>query len=348
MATLRILFVILLFASAAACGGDPPVLEVGPVGFPAEDVRGLSGDQLRTLARLTAVGLAVSENAVLPLGESFLERRREEALVQRLREHLALERAGIGEDVLRARYAADPEWELEVSHLVVLSERWRNEAHRTAARARAEEARERLLAGEDFGRVAADVSEEPGAAEREGRLQPGREGTWVREFWEAASALDPGEFSEVTETEYGFHVIFLEDRRQVPFAEARDRVEAEMAQVVDQRAAWDAWVEERTGGVEGESERRRILVETARERGLQVPEAEEARITREWERIVGSWIAVLGLEPGMSVTPIRERALTGLTRSGVEYTTLREQVNLHGPALDDAYPVRFPDRPEDG
>lgn len=348
MATVRTAFFILLSASAAACGGDPPVLEVGPVGFPVEDVRGLSGDQLRTLARLTAVGLAVSEDAVLPLGEPFLERRREEALVQRLREHLALERAGIGEDVLRARYTADPEWELEVSHLVVLSERWRNEAHRAGARARAEEARERLLTGEDFGEVAADVSEEPGAADREGRLQPGREGTWVQEFWGAASTLDPGEFSEVTETEYGFHVIFLEDRRQVPFAEARDRVEAEMAEVVDQRAAWDAWVEERAGGVEDESERRRILVEAARERGLQVPEAEEARITREWERIVGGWIAVLGFEPGMSVTPIRERALAGLTRSGVEYTTLREQVNLHGPALDDAYPVRLPDRSEDG
>ncbi len=343
-----LLVLLLIGGGTVACGGDPPALEVGSVGFPAEDVRGLSDDQLRTLARLTAVGLAVRDDAVPELGQPFLERRREEALIQRLREHLALERAGIGEDVLRSRYASNPEWELEVSHLVVLSERWRNEAHRATARARAEQARERLLAGEPFGPVAAAVSEEPGAAEREGRLQPGREGTWVREFWEAASALDVGQFSEVTETEYGFHVIFLEDRREVPFEEARSRVEAEMAAVVDQRAAWDAWIQGRTGGVEEESERRRILVEAARERGLEVPTEEEARIAREWERIVGGWIAVLGFEPGMSPTPLRERALAGLTRPGPDFGAVREQVDLHGPAIDHAFPVRYPARSEDG
>jgi hypothetical protein len=375
-----LLLLPLIAGGVVACGGDPPALEVGLVGFPAEEVRGLSDDQLRTLARLTAVGVAVRDEAILELGEPFLERRREEALIQRLREHLALERAGIGEDVLRTRYASNPEWELEVSHLVVLSERWRNEAHRATARARAEGARERLLAGEPFGPVAAGVSEEPGAAEREGRLQPGREGTWVREFWEAASALEVGEFSEVTETEYGFHVLFLEDRREVPFEEARSRVEAEMAAVVDQRAAWDAWVEDHptepltddevTRALRGRSgpevdafrrgdaaqrdelltqlARDRALVDAARERGVEVPTEEEARIAREWERIVGGWIAVLGFEPGMSPTPLRERALAGLTRSGPDFAAVREQVDLHGPAIDHAFPVRYPARSEDG
>ena len=55
----------------------------------------------------------------------------------------------------------------------------------------AEEARQRALAGEDFAALAGEYSEEPGAAERGGLLQPGREGTWVDPFWQAALALVP-------------------------------------------------------------------------------------------------------------------------------------------------------------
>ncbi|MFW5947326.1 MAG: peptidylprolyl isomerase, partial [Gemmatimonadota bacterium] len=72
--------------------------------------------------------------------------------------------------------------------------------------------------------------DEPRAAERGGLLEPGREGSWVPEFWAAAASLEEGEISPVVETEFGFHVIRLEERRAVPFDEARDRF---LEQVVD-------------------------------------------------------------------------------------------------------------------
>src|SRR5690606_13003901 len=62
--------------------------------------------------------------------------------------------------------------------------------------------------------------EEPGAARRGGLLQPGREGSWVAPFWLAAVALEPGEVSDVVETEYGYHVLKLESREPLPFSEA--------------------------------------------------------------------------------------------------------------------------------
>jgi parvulin-like peptidyl-prolyl isomerase len=71
-----------------------------------------------------------------------------------------------------------------VRHLVVLSERWRPAAHRDSARAVATEALERARAGEAFEALAAEYSDEPGAAERGGLLEPGREGSWVPEFWQ--------------------------------------------------------------------------------------------------------------------------------------------------------------------
>jgi hypothetical protein len=42
----------------------------------------------------------------------------------------------------------------------------------------------------------------------------------VEPFWEAANSLTPGETSGPVQTEYGFHVLRLDDRRPVPFEEA--------------------------------------------------------------------------------------------------------------------------------
>jgi hypothetical protein len=222
---------------------------VGELTFSRDQVTGLGEEQLRRLARIGAVGLAVRDDALAELGAPILERRRNEARVERLREELTLEWAGVDDEVLEARYRTRPEWELEVRHLVVLSERWRPETEREEARSAAERALARIEAGEAFEEVAGQVSEEPGAAERGGLLTPGRRGTWVPEFWEAASALEEGEVSPVVETEYGFHVLRLETRREVPFSEARDRVAGEVAAQIPSRTRWEEWVEERTASI---------------------------------------------------------------------------------------------------
>ncbi len=109
-------------------------------------------------------------------------------------------------------------------HLVIVSERWRPEAQRDSARAEAAAALARIRAGEDFAKVASEVSQEPGAAQSGGLLKPGRKGDWVPEFWAAASSLKVGQVSDVVETQYGFHVIKLEARQPIPFAEVRSSV----------------------------------------------------------------------------------------------------------------------------
>src|SRR5690606_30612099 len=124
------------------------------------------------------------------------------------------------EEALREEYAREPEWELTVRHVVRLVPRWASEEERAEARRVAAEAGRRAGAGEDFAALAAEYSEEPGAAERGGLLQPGREGSWVDPFWEAALALEPGETSPVVESEYGYHVLRLDGRRPLPFEEA--------------------------------------------------------------------------------------------------------------------------------
>jgi hypothetical protein len=166
-------------------------------------------------------------------------------LLQRAALEIGVREEGIGEADLRAAYERNPAHELLVRHLVVLSERWRPPAHRETALERAREALERVRAGEPFEAVVAEYSEEPGAVERGGLLQPGREGSWVPEFWRAAAELGQGEVSGVVETEYGFHVIRLEQRAPVPFEEARDQVLAEAVDLSTALARSAGWAEAR-------------------------------------------------------------------------------------------------------
>jgi hypothetical protein len=231
------------------CGEETISLQVGPVGFPESELLGLGSPQREQLALITVVGLAVAEGDEMALGAPVLERRRALRMGDRLREEFLLEAAGVTEAELEERYLTDPDHELVVRHLVVLSERFRPDVERERARARATAALGRIEAGEPFEAVVAEVSEEPGAARREGLLQPGRDGTWVPEFWDAALALDEGEVSPVVETEYGFHVLRLEERRILPFEEARDRVVGEVARFLGGGEVWEAWLQERRGEV---------------------------------------------------------------------------------------------------
>jgi hypothetical protein len=208
----------------------------GELSFGADQVLGLDEDRLLRLGELAAFGTAVAESALVEPGRPWIEAREAELLWRRARAQAALDSAGVGDDVLEARYRTQPGLELTVRHLLVFSARYETEATRAAARAKAEAALARIRAGEAFPTVAAEVSEEPGAESREGLLTPGRDGSWVPEFWAAASALQPGEISPVVETQYGFHVLRLEARDTVPFGEARPRIALEVAELMGLRS----------------------------------------------------------------------------------------------------------------
>jgi peptidyl-prolyl cis-trans isomerase SurA len=82
-----------------------------------------------------------------------------------------------------------------------------------AAREKIDGVLKRIRAGEDFAKLAGEYSEDPGSSKRGGELGFIQRGDFVREFEEVAFALQPGEISEVVQSQFGFHVIQLIDRR---------------------------------------------------------------------------------------------------------------------------------------
>ncbi|MFA5948997.1 MAG: peptidylprolyl isomerase [Hyphomicrobium sp.] len=123
-----------------------------------------------------------------------------------------------------------PEDEVEARHILVDSED------------KAKELAERAGKGEDFAKLAAENSKDPGSKTDGGKLGFFGKGQMVKEFEDAAFALQKGEVSKPVKSQFGWHIIKLEDRRQKPlptYDEVKDRLIGSMVQQKAQQVSTD-------------------------------------------------------------------------------------------------------------
>lgn len=173
---------------------------------------------------------------------SLRELIRESLLIEEVRAQKS--RVTVTDQEVREAFDRERE-QVEVRHILIdpysaeLGGDW------DAARAKAEELKARIEAGEDFAALAAAHSADPGTRDAGGSLgYIRRSDPYVKEFLDAAFALEVGQVSEPVRSVFGYHLIQVTDRRfeepEVPFEEAapayRARLEQERAQ--EQFAAW--------------------------------------------------------------------------------------------------------------
>jgi parvulin-like peptidyl-prolyl isomerase len=99
---------------------------------------------------------------------------------------------------------------IRASHLLVAyqgSMRSTQTRTKDEAKARAQQALKRAKKGDDFAKLVAEYSDEPGAGDRGGDLGKFGRGRMVPDFENAAFALKVGEISGLVETPFGYHVI---------------------------------------------------------------------------------------------------------------------------------------------
>ncbi|MBV2235479.1 MAG: SurA N-terminal domain-containing protein [Sterolibacterium sp.] len=118
--------------------------------------------------------------------------------------------------------------ERHASHILMAAGRDADAATLKAAQARAEKILAELRQKpEDFARLARENSQDPGSAQQGGELGWFARGAMVKPFEEAVFALKPGEISDLVQTDFGFHIIKLQDvksEQQRPLAEVRDEI----------------------------------------------------------------------------------------------------------------------------
>lgn len=105
-------------------------------------------------------------------------------------------------------------------------------------KAKAEDILKQLQQGADFAELAKKNSEDPGSAEKGGELGWIVRGQTVPNFEKAAFSLKPGQLSGLIETEYGFHIIQVEDK-QAAHTQTFDEVKPQLLLEAKKQVAAD-------------------------------------------------------------------------------------------------------------
>ncbi|MBW2648948.1 MAG: peptidylprolyl isomerase [Deltaproteobacteria bacterium] len=110
---------------------------------------------------------------------------------------------------------------IRASHILVKAESGADESVKAEALKKIKKIQKELKAGGDFAELAKKYSECPSSA-KGGDLGYFGRGQMVKPFEEAAFSLKPGEISDITETNFGYHLIKAGDRKPEVITDYKD------------------------------------------------------------------------------------------------------------------------------
>ncbi len=111
-----------------------------------------------------------------------------------------------------------------------------------AKRKQIEEIRARIEKGADFAKVAKEVSEDPGSGKNGGDLGFFSRNAMVKPFADKVFNMKKGEISQPVRTQFGWHIILLEEirpERTIPLKEVKEQIKEKIALQQAKKLAWD-------------------------------------------------------------------------------------------------------------
>jgi len=164
-----------------------------------------------------------------------------ETLRQQIREQMAIrqyidkefaDKAIVSETEAKAYYDEHPEYfkapaQVKASHILAKVEEQNNADQKAAALDKIKKAQKRLEGGDDFATVAKEMSDCPSSS-KGGELGYFSRGQMAKPFEDAAFAMKPGETSGIVETQFGYHLIRVEEQKpegKVELAQAQPKIE---------------------------------------------------------------------------------------------------------------------------
>jgi peptidylprolyl isomerase len=248
----RLLLVLALAAAGCRADAADVVARVGATEVTREEVRGYLdtlGQAERQAVekdpslRAQVVRAYLARRALLdearakrfgeePAVKAQLDRARDEALTELYLDSVSRPPAAYPSDAeVQAAYDANraalqvPR-QYHVAQIFVAASAGDKEAEAKGRKRLEELSAELKRKGADFAALAKEHSQDPGSAARGGDLGFFARGRMTPAFEAAAFALKaPGEISDVVKTDFGFHILRLEERRPAsrrPFEEVRD------------------------------------------------------------------------------------------------------------------------------
>ena len=117
---------------------------------------------------------------------------------------------------------------VRASHILISVPKGADAATKAQARDKAEQVLKEVKGGGDFAALAKQHSADPGSAAKGGDLGFFQQGQMVGPFNDAAFSLAPGAISDLVETDFGFHIIKVAEKKEgrtIPLDEVRPQVE---------------------------------------------------------------------------------------------------------------------------
>ncbi len=182
--------------------------------------------------------------------ESYKNHIRDQILVSKITQFEIGNRVKVSEKSIIKYYKKNQKefWEegkVRTRHILFISERGSSENRRRAKLRQAKKVLSEIRKGSDFSKLAIKYSEDVSASSG-GDVGFVARGKMVREFEDAVFSLKPGQVSDIVETEYGYHIIKVEEvlpGKTLTLKDAKSRIH-QILTMQKQKQVYDDWINE--------------------------------------------------------------------------------------------------------